>query len=345
LSAPLDSAESERLFAPLAGHAHILIAVSGGPDSIALTALLNRWRVAGHRPLLSAATVDHGLRPDSATEAAGAAAFCVERGIAHAILTWRGPKPTTRIQESARKARYDLLFEHARVIGADCLVTGHTLDDQAETVLIRLARGSGPAGLAAMRPSILRQGIAHRRPLLDVPKARLLATCAADHLPFATDPANADPRFDRGRWRRLMPLLAEEGLTPERLGRLAVRSASLETMVETRAAETIARARLTPQVNSHSFTFDARLMLAEPPDVALRALACVVREASQTDDTVYKAHLRLTRLERLYAELVPACGSGRHVRRSIGGIVMTLHENGHLDLRREGLRRRGRSPR
>src|SRR5690606_4990568 len=118
--------------------------------------------------------------------------------------------------EAARDARYRLLIQCAREEGASHLVTAHTLDDQAETVLIRLARGSGLAGLAGMRAERDREGIRHARPLLASPKAALLDLCREQGWPFVEDPSNLDPRFARARWRRIMPLLAEEGLTAER---------------------------------------------------------------------------------------------------------------------------------
>src|SRR5690606_3498551 len=123
-----------------------------------------------------------------------------------------------------REARYRLLVQCAREAGASHLVTAHTLDDQAETILMRMARGSGLAGLAGMRAETDREGICHVRPLLEWPKASLLTLCREQGWAFVGDPSNEDARFARVRWRRIMPLLAEEGLTAERLARLGERA-------------------------------------------------------------------------------------------------------------------------
>ena len=162
----------------------------------------------------------------------------------HRILAWTGRQAGDRLQEAAREARYRLLVGHARESGASHLVTAHTLDDQAETVLMRLSRGSGLAGLAGMRPERRpARASAMSRPLLGWPKAAPSSTCAAAQgWPFVDDPSNADERFARVRWRKLMPLLAEEGLTAERLARLAERAARAEEALDVKAQEALARA-------------------------------------------------------------------------------------------------------
>ena len=156
-------------------------------------------------------------------------------------MRWTGEKPVTGLQEKARAARYRLLAAAARRAGARCVVTAHTLDDQAETVLFRLARGSGLSGLAAMAkvsplglPAMRDAGDSPAlvRPLLDIPKARLIATLEAAGLGHAEDPSNADPRFARVRWRTLAPALAAEGLTAERLVQLARRVRRSEAALE-----------------------------------------------------------------------------------------------------------------
>ena len=333
-SGPVTAEEAAALFQPLEEFAHTLVAVSGGPDSVALLALLAGWsRARGGKPLISAATVDHGLRPEAAGEAAIVAALCGQLGVPHAVLPWTGEKPRTGLQAAARQARYGLLLDHARTIGATCLVTAHTLDDQAETVMMRLARGSGPAGLAGMRAIVRRGGLVHARPLLDIAKARLLATCAGPGLAFADDPSNADPRFARSRWRRLMPLLAEEGLTAERLARFARRAAQLDQLVEAQAALVVAEARIAGRPQ-----FDARLLLSGPEEIALRALAKIVEAAAAGE------HLRLDRLESLHADLVRAWREGGRLRRSLAGLVLTLDREGRVAIAPEGLRKRGRSP-
>lgn len=249
--APLTTTEAATLFADLAALPAVVLAVSGGPDSTALLVLAARWRAAlAAGPRLVAATVDHGLRPGSGDEALAVGRLAGDLGIAHHILRWTGEKPAAGLQAAARAARYRLLAVAAREAGARHVLTGHTRDDQAETVLFRLARGSGLAGLAGMArvaPLPLPAGDDREpalllvRPFLDVPKARLVATLAAAGIACADDPSNRDPRFTRSRLRALLPGLAAEGLTAPRLARLADRmrraDAALEAAVERLAAD------------------------------------------------------------------------------------------------------------
>src|SRR3990172_5669872 len=150
-SAPISAAEAKSLFSDLASFPALVLAVSGGPDSTALMVLAACWRDALKRPpRLIAITVDHGLRKESKAEAAAVARLARKLKIAHRTLRWRGTKPASGLQQAARAARYRLLGEAARSLGASSILTAHTLDDQAETVLLRMSRGSGITGLAAM---------------------------------------------------------------------------------------------------------------------------------------------------------------------------------------------------
>jgi tRNA(Ile)-lysidine synthase len=148
---PVTDAEADQLFADLAAEPTLVLAVSGGPDSTALMLLAARWaKRRKAAPRLRAVTIDHGLRPEARREAAAVKRLAAELGVTHRTLHWNGPKPTTGLQEKARAARYRLLHAAAQRSKARCVLTAHTLDDQAETVLFRMARGSGPAGLGAM---------------------------------------------------------------------------------------------------------------------------------------------------------------------------------------------------
>ncbi|MCC6920721.1 MAG: tRNA lysidine(34) synthetase TilS [Alphaproteobacteria bacterium] len=155
---------------------------------------------AGLKPLVF--TVDHGLRPESAGEAAEVGAWARALGLPHEILRWEGEKPKAGIQEAARAARYRLMTEAAGRAGARSLLTGHTLDDQIETVVMRAARGSGRMGLAGMpSQSEIGEGIRLVRPLLATRKAALVAWLEGLGQAFVVDPSNADRRFDRARLR------------------------------------------------------------------------------------------------------------------------------------------------
>ena len=187
----------------LAPSGRVGIAVSGGPDSLALLLLAEAARPGQ----ISAATVDHGLRRESADEAAMVAALCQARNIPHATLRVTVEDDPAGVQAAARKARYAALGSWAAGQGAACLATAHHADDQAETVLMRLARGAGLSGLGGIRRSrVLAEtpGVTLIRPLLDWTKADLEALVAAAGIEPVRDPSNADPRYDRTRVRQLL---------------------------------------------------------------------------------------------------------------------------------------------
>ena len=212
--APPDLAAGLRVFLARAGAPHrLLIAVSGGSDSMALMRLAARLAENGEAAV-SVATVDHGLRAASRLEAATVGAAARDLGLDHAILAWAGEKPKTGLQTAARRARYLLLVRHAHEIGAEAIMTAHTADDQAETVAMRLARRSGPRGLSAMREDAwIAAGastpIRLLRPLLGVRRQALRDFLTAEGAGYFDDPSNDDPSFERVRVRRR---LAGEGV-------------------------------------------------------------------------------------------------------------------------------------
>src|SRR5438876_4631205 len=189
----------------------IAVAVSGGPDSMALAILADRWaRQRGGQAW--ALTVDHRLRPESAAEAQAVAEWLIARAIAHEVLVWADPKPAGGIQEAARAARYRLLTMWCRDRVCLHLLTAHHREDQAETHLIRRRAGSGIDGLAGMSAVREMPGLRLVRPLLQVPKARLLALLAAERQPFLSDPSNQNPAFERSRLRQGGAALADAAL-------------------------------------------------------------------------------------------------------------------------------------
>lgn len=335
--APVSPVEAGAAFEGLSGEAALLVAVSGGPDSVALLALLAAWAQMPGRPPLHAATVDHGLRPESAGEAAAVAALCAKLGIGHATLRWEGVKPASAVQAEARRARYALLAGEAKRLGGAALVTAHTLDDQAETMLMRLAHGSGPAGLAGMRERSEVNGVALVRPLLGFPKARLVATAEARGLPFVRDPSNSNQRFERVRWRETMPALAEQGLTAERLGRLAERMARLDEAVAHRASKVLAEIMLPNERAETGLRLGFSRFLAEPEEIVLRVLSLALDMVVPGSE----GYGRLERLEACGAALVAAARAGSTLRRTLSGCVLSLGRDGVLALQVEPPRRRG----
>lgn len=203
----MDPAFRERFAADLDGliapNVRVGVAVSGGPDSIALLLLANAVRPG----LIEAATIDHRLRDGSRAEAEMVADLCARLGVPHAILTARWEDlPESAIQERARKERYRLLAYWAEERRLGALATAHHAEDQAETLLMRLARGAGVKGLAAMRRRSVTPGAHLRlaRPLLDWRHAELEHVCAQANVVPARDPSNTDERFERVRVRRIL---------------------------------------------------------------------------------------------------------------------------------------------
>ena len=195
-AAPVSAAQAEALFRPLVHASTLILAVSGGPDSTALMLLAARWRAAlRNGPELLAVTVDHGLRRESAAEARAveaARATARRARIARCAGAARSPRPASRRRRAS--ARYRLLAQAAHAAKARLVLTAHTLDDQAETVLFRMMRGSGLTGLGAMTPGSRRARVGMSdeivlvRPLLDIPKARLIATLDRAKVAFAAIP-------------------------------------------------------------------------------------------------------------------------------------------------------------
>jgi tRNA(Ile)-lysidine synthase len=322
---PVTLAEAKALFAGLEVLPALVLAVSGGPDSSALMLLAARWRdtLRGSKPKLVAVTVDHGLRKEAKREAADVARLARKLKIAHRVLRWRGKKPATGLQQAARAARYRLLADAARRARAAHILTAHTLDDQAETVLIRMSRGSGLTGLAAMTrvaplPTAGRGEMALVRPLLGVPKVRLVATLAAAKVSYAEDPSNRDPRFTRARLRGLTAALAGEGLTAARLALLARRLKRADWALEAAVDRAQVELAVTPTV-AGALAYDAGGFAGLPAEIALRLLGRAI--ATRGDE----GPVELAKLESLKTALDTAQSGGlKRFRRSLAGALVTL---------------------
>ena len=232
-----DPAELGRLFAAVAGEKAIGLAVSGGPDSLALMLLAGRWAASlADPPRLHVYSVDHGLRPEARDEVAMVLAAAKSLGLSARGLAWVGNKPTAGMQEAARLARYRLIGHAMAEDGASVLLTGHHRNDQAETVLMRLAHGSGIEGLRGMTPFADVEGVRVHRPLLGLDPAALRAVVDAAGLTPAHDPSHEDAQYERVRWRRLLPELAVLGLDATALGTFAERMAEADAAIAQMAA-------------------------------------------------------------------------------------------------------------
>jgi tRNA(Ile)-lysidine synthase len=299
IDTPIGLRDFDHLLTPLGPferQPELAVAVSGGADSMALCLLAAQW-AARRSGRINALTVDHGLRRGSAREAAMVGRWLAEKGIAHQVLRWRGPKPTTGIQAAARAARYALLEARCRRQGTLHLLVAHHREDQAETLLLRLGRGSGVDGLAGMATVVERDSVRILRPLLTIPRSRLRATLQARGQDWIEDPANVDPVYSRVRLRQLMPTLAREGLHSHRLAETARHMAHARVALEDATARLLARA-----VRLHPTGFcwlDPGHLAAAPAEVGMRALArslmCVGAQTyPPRRDRLQRLHVALT---------------------------------------------------
>ena len=317
---PISALEAKRLFADWKAAPALVLAVSGGPDSVALMWLVARWRRALARgPRMIAVTVDHGLRPEAAREAREVKRVARQLDLPHRTLNWTGAKPNTGLPAAARTARYRLLAQAARASGATHILTAHTRDDQAETVLMRMLRGSGIAGLAAMARETERDGVWLARPLLDIPKSQLIATLNKAKIAFADDPTNRDTAFTRPRLRAIMPVLAEEGGDSRNLARLASRlaraNAALEVLVD--GAERYLALR--DRSDAARFGFDATAFAGLPEEIRLRLLKRAIDRAG------HEGPAELGKLEGLLRALDQAIADGPpKLKQTLAGAAVSL---------------------
>lgn len=281
--APLTGEAFAATAEPLLGHAPFAIAVSGGADSVALMCLAADWRRnAGHAPPL-VITVDHGLREGSAAEAQQVGRWAASLGLEHLTLSWEGRAHHGNLQAEARRARYARLAGALEARAIRFLATGHNRDDQAETFMIRLARGSGLAGLSGMSALAAFPGRRQRdmwlvRPLLEIPHASLVATLRARGQSWIEDPSNANPRFLRARLREAMPAMADLGLSPDRLAATAAHLARANRAIDGLVAE-LRRRVVHPDPCGYVLLGTPGLQHA-PDEVALRLVSGILKTVS-----------------------------------------------------------------
>ncbi|MGV8986528.1 MAG: tRNA lysidine(34) synthetase TilS [Cypionkella sp.] len=216
-----------RLLAGLRQTTSLGLAVSGGGDSIAL---LHLAVAAGLKPAV--VTVDHGLRPEAATEAEMVGQVATSLGLSHQVLRWQDWDHTGNLQDAARKARRRLIAEWATGQGISSVALAHTQDDVAETFLMRLARGAGVDGLAAMSPLWVEGGVLWQRPMLGMGRQALRAWLGDRGLHWFDDPSNENLRFDRVKARKALPMLGTIGLTVARLSDAAAHLAEARVALD-----------------------------------------------------------------------------------------------------------------
>ncbi len=277
----------------------IAVAVSGGSDSTALLLLMRDWAAAQGR-VLAAVTVDHRLRPDGAAEAAAVAGLCGRIGVSHAILTRGAAVLPGNLQAAARDARLSVIEDWAAAEGVAAVALGHTLDDQAETFLMRLARGSGVDGLSGMAAMRRVGGLTLLRPMLELRREALRTWLAAAGVEWIEDPSNSDARFDRVRARAALPELATLGIGPERLAGTAGAMARARTALEG-AAAALAGAALQSGPGG-DLGLDPGPLAEAPDELALRVMAGALVWVSGAR---FRPRLRQTRA------VLEACVAGR----------------------------------
>jgi tRNA(Ile)-lysidine synthase len=293
----------------------VAIGVSGGPDSMALCKLLSmRGGLEIH-----ALTVDHGLRPEAAAEAAQVGQWLKGwPGVKHSVLKWEGAKPESKIQEKARDARYQLFSDYCAQHKIRHLFLAHHQDDQAETFLFRLAKGSGLDGLSGMMPAQnYSDDLVLLRPLLDVAKEDILVACAAMEIPFVNDPSNEKEMFARVRLRKAKEILEQEGLSAKRLSVTAKRFARARQALD--EVSDMALQDIVVDKQSKRIVLNYKVMRAWPGEVGLRVFLKAMAMLRPDDD--YGP--RMEKAEALFEELMLSLS---FKQKTLGGLMIERND-------------------
>lgn len=304
-----------RFIPPSSGVSDISVAVSGGVDSMVLCYLLDHW-ARGRGMRVHAFTVDHRLRLESSEEAKKVASYVRPyQSIKHKILEWRHDHTlTSRIQEQAREARYGLIEQEMQGLNIQHLFVAHHQDDQAETFLFRLAKGSGLDGLASMSQiQILEDDRLLCRPLLGFSKKALEEFAAEHSIPYVSDPSNRNEKFARVRLRQSMNVLEREGLSAKRLAVTASRMARARNALEQMTDE--AFHKCADIKNPDCIVFKREHFLDLPEEIALRLVRKAIEEIGQSGGY----GVRLERIEKLFDDLLQP---DPFRTRTLGGVII-----------------------
>jgi tRNA(Ile)-lysidine synthase len=268
--------------------------------------LAARWaKTLKNPPKIDVLTVDHGYRPAAADEARQVVVWAEALGLKAHVLTSRDGKPDSGLQQKARALRYRLMGDWCRKAGVELLVTAHTREDQAETLLMRLARGSGVVGLSAMAPEgVSEDGLPIARPFLEVSGARMRATLRQAGHPWIEDPSNENSQFERVKLRKMMPKLAEIGLTSEALARSASRLGRAASALKRSSEALIGEAvELHPQGYG---LVDLQRFRAEDTEIRILALQELIKILGGSNELV-----QLSEIERLESWISSGAGQAR----------------------------------
>lgn len=321
--------------------ARVVAALSGGSDSVAQLWLLHDLAAAGVLTLAGAAHLNHALRPTADLDEAFCRALCARLGVPFVgeRIEVAAEASATRqsVEVAARRVRYAFLERARLACVADHIAVAHTLDDQAETVLFRFLRGSGLSGLQAMTEISPCPGaplLKLVRPLLTIPKSRLIATLKQAGIAYADDPTNRDPRHARPRLRALMPQLEAEGLSAQRLAQLARRLRRAEDALRRAVAQAQVQISLTPWGEGTRIVLDRDAFAKLPEEIAIRLLGNAIAQVGD------EGPVELRKLESLFESL---SGGAADIRRSLAGALVTQAAR-ELVIERAPPRRAKRTP-
>jgi len=292
------------------------LAVSGGSDSTALMVLASEM---GQRDKLTVLSVNHGLRDDAHKEIASVCKLAEKFELNVAGLNWQHEGVESRLQEKARVARYDLMTNWCLENDVGILVTGHTLDDQAETVLMRLARGSGVDGLAAMAEKTEWNGVEIVRPLLGVSRASLRAFLQSKDIGWIDDPSNENEKFERIRVRNIITDLEAIGISRQDLARSARRLGRAKLALDRLADDFLER--YVEVFDTGYCQISSAGLNAASPETAVRVIARLLEWAGGGDIAV-----RMAKIEPLVEKLV-AGQRGKHDRFTLGGAHIVMRKD------------------
>lgn len=297
----------------------VAIAVSGGADSMALADLL--CDVVTSPPHIL--TVDHQLRAESAAESQMVESYARKRDIPCHIFKWSNiPKPSHGIQEAARKYRYGVMENYCVQHHIEYLCLAHHSDDQRETFLFRLAKGSGLTGLTCMRAiQTTESGVKLVRPLLSFSHANLISVCRDRGLSWVEDPSNHSVKYMRGRMRATQELLDNEGLTSSRIITLTRRLARAESLIEQVALDTYENCC---QWNENSSSIELRVFIMLPEEIRIRLLQKLLYEVNTRVGNPKKL-IRLEDIERLCSHICVSNEVAPFRGATLGGVKVKLH--------------------
>ena len=297
------------------------IAVSGGPDSMALLHSLYCWAVANNK-VIHVLTVNHGLRAEALAEANEVANWVVcqkSENIKHHILTWQGEKPKSAILEEARHARYGLMADYCLEHKIKTIFVAHHQDDQAETFLIRLTKGSGLDGLASMNEVQDYKGnLKIVRPFLNLTKQDLINYCDDNSISFVTDPTNNNENYLRPRLRQSMSVLENEGLSVKRLSTLARRLRRAREALEyisDNSYNLCLKSKTCKMV-----VLDFKKLQSETEEIAFRILQKAISDVREGSEY----NLRMDRVENLFESLWN--NHENFKPRTLGGLIFALKD-------------------